>query len=217
MRVGAYLAHLGPGAPFPVVDRARLLVDAGFESLWIPQIIGRAGFVPDPFVALAAAAVAVPGVEVGTATLQVPLHHPAELAHKIRSLQAVAGERLTLGVSPGSTEADHALLGKDFAARFRTLDAQVDDLRPLGVPLLLGSWGRNVEKAARRYDGWIASAHRTSPAQIVEALARFRAAGGGRAVVTAVSDAADLEVYADAGFDDAIMVFEPGQAPATGY
>jgi hypothetical protein len=212
VRIGAYLAHLGRGAPFPPADQARRLVDAGYESLWIPQIIGREGFVPDPFVALAAAAVAVPDVEVGTATLQVPLHHPAELLHTIRSLQLVTGDRLTLGVSPGSTETDYALLDKDFATRFAVLDSRVDALRTLGVPLLLGSWGKNVEKAARRYDGWIASAHRTAPAQIVAALARFRAAGGGRAIVTGVPATADLSVYADAGFDDAIVVGD-GSAP----
>jgi hypothetical protein len=210
VRIGAYLAHLGPDAPYPVVDRARRLVEAGYESLWIPQIIGREGFVPDPFVALAAAAVAVPGVELGTATLQVPLHHPAELLHKVRSMQLVCGDRLVLGVSPGSTAADHALLDKDFAARFRTLDAALARLRELGLPLLLGSWGRNVEKAAQRYDGWIASAYRTPPAEIVAALGRFRAAGGGRAVVTAVRPA-ELAFYAEAGFDDAIVHLAPGQ------
>lgn len=209
MRVGAYLAHLGPGEPVDVVPTARRLVDAGVESLWMPQIIGRDGFVPDPFVALAAAAVAAPGIEIGTATLQVPLHHPAELAHRIRSLRLVAGDRIVLGVSPGSTETDYALLDKDFASRFAVLDARVEGLRALGVPLLLGSWGRNVEKAAQRYDGWIASALRTTPEQIVAALGRFRAAGGGRAVVTAARPT-DLAFYADAGFDDAIVVLEPG-------
>ncbi|MCE0767959.1 LLM class flavin-dependent oxidoreductase [Pseudonocardia kujensis] len=199
MKLGAYLAHLGSGSPYGVASWARRLVDAGFESLWMPQIIGRSGFVPDPFVALAAAASAVDGVELGAATVQVPLHHPADLAHKIQSLQLVCGDRLTLGLSPGSTQTDYALLDRDFGARFRTFDENVvrlrdllaegrDDLAPgAGVPpLLLGSWGKNVEKAARHFDGWLASAYRRTPDQIVEALGRFRAAGGGRAVVCAI-------------------------------
>ena len=77
------LAHLSVAEPRPVVDWARRLADAGFQSLWIPQLIGRGMFVPDPFVTLAAAAVAtrtIPGVELGTATVQVPLHHPVDLA-----------------------------------------------------------------------------------------------------------------------------------------
>ena len=67
---------------------AKRLVDAGFESLWVPQIIGRGYLVPDPFVTLAAAAAATEGVELGTATVQVPLHHPADLAHRVLSLQS---------------------------------------------------------------------------------------------------------------------------------
>ncbi|MCE3554405.1 LLM class flavin-dependent oxidoreductase [Pseudonocardia sp. RS11V-5] len=230
MKLGAYLAHLGSGLPYDVASWARRLVDAGFESLWMPQIIGRSGFVPDPFVALAAAASAVDGVELGTATVQVPLHHPAYLAHKIRSLQLVCGDRLVMGVSPGSTSTDYALLDRDFHSRFRTFDENVAKLRDLlaegrgalvagAPPLLLGSWGANVEKAARHFDGWLASAHRRTPDQIIEALGRFRAAGGGRAIVCAIplSSPADLgpvgeqlHRYREAGFDDAVVVIEPG-------
>ncbi|GAA4697027.1 hypothetical protein GCM10023215_38930 [Pseudonocardia yuanmonensis] len=223
MKLGAYLAHLGSAPPYDVASWARCLVDAGFESLWMPQIIGRSGFVPDPFVALAAAAVAAPGVEIGTATIQVPLHHPADLAHRIRSLQLVCGDRLTLGVSPGSTETDYALLDRDFRSRFRTFDENVARLRDLlgndASPLLLGSWGANVEKAARHFDGWLASAHRRTPDQILEAHSRYRAAGGGRAIVCAIplSSPADLgplgdqlHRYAEAAFDDAVVLIEPG-------
>lgn len=223
MKLGASLAHLGSGPPYDVAAWARRLVDAGFESLWMPQIIGRSGFVPDPFVASAAAAVAAPETEIGTATIQVPLHHPADLAHKIRSLQLVCGDRLTLGVSPGSTDTDYALLDRDFRSRFRTFDDNVARLRDLlgdgAPPLLLGSWGANVEKAAQHFDGWLASAYRRTPDQILEALGRFRAAGGGRAIVCAIplSSPADLAPvgeqlhrYAEAGFDDAVVVIEPG-------
>ncbi|GAA2884474.1 hypothetical protein GCM10010472_48280 [Pseudonocardia halophobica] len=222
MKLGAYLAHLGSGPPYDVASWARRLVDAGFESLWMPQIIGRSGFVPDPFVALAAAASAVDGVELGTATVQVPLHHPADLAHRIQSLQLVCGDRLTLGVSPGSTDTDYALLDRDFRSRFRTLDenvAQLRDLLPAPPPLLLGSWGANVEKAARHFDGWIASAYRRTPDQILEAHSRFRAAGGKRAVVCAIPLSSpatlgpvgeQLHRYAEAGFDDAVVVIERG-------
>lgn len=105
MRLGATLAQLTPAPPLAIAEWAKRLVAAGFESLWVPQIIGRGFLVPDPFVALAVAATATEGVELGTATLQVPLHHPADLAHRILSLMSVCGDRLTLGVSPGSTDA----------------------------------------------------------------------------------------------------------------
>jgi alkanesulfonate monooxygenase SsuD/methylene tetrahydromethanopterin reductase-like flavin-dependent oxidoreductase (luciferase family) len=232
VRLGATLAHLSPGPPIAIAEQARRLVGAGFESLWIPQVIGRGYLVPDPFVTLAVAATATDGVEVGTATVQVPLHHPADLAHRMLSLASVCGDRLTLGVSPGSTDVDYATFDRDYAARFRTFDENLARLRVLlaqgledlgpdaGVPpLLLGSWGAKVERAAREFDGWLASGYRRTPDQVIAAHERFRAAGGRRAIVCAIplSGSDDLgpigehlQRYAEAGFDDAVVLIEPG-------
>ncbi|MBN9099752.1 MULTISPECIES: LLM class flavin-dependent oxidoreductase [unclassified Pseudonocardia] len=236
MRLGATLAYLSPGPPLPIAETAKRLVGEGFESLWVPQVIGRGFLVPDPFVTLAAAATATEGVEVGTATVQVPLHHPADLAHRMLSLMAVCGDRLTLGVSPGSTDVDYATFDRDHATRFRTFDANLMRLRALLAeghderadlaprparvpPLLLGSWGARVEKAAREFDGWLASGYRSTADQIVAAHERYRAAGGRRAIVCAIplSGKEDLgpvgeqlHRYAEAGFDDAVVLIEPG-------
>jgi alkanesulfonate monooxygenase SsuD/methylene tetrahydromethanopterin reductase-like flavin-dependent oxidoreductase (luciferase family) len=236
VRLGATLAHLSPGRQRPIVEQAKRLVGAGFESLWIPQVIGRGFLVPDPFVALAAAATATADVEIGTATLQLPLHHPADLAYRILSLQSVCGDRLSLGVSPGSTESDFAAFDRDYTSRFRTFDENLARLRilltrgrderadlsphPPGCPpLLLGSWGANVDKAAREFDGWLASAHRRTADQILAAHERYRAGGGRRAIVCtiAVSEPSGLgptgellHRYAEAGFDDAVVLIEPG-------
>ena len=239
MRLGATLAHLSAAPPHPVAEWAKRLVGAGFESLWIHQVIGRGHLVPDPFVTLAAAATATAtatgGVEVGTATVQIPLAHPADLAHRILSLRSVCGDRLTLGVSPGSTEVDFVTLDRDHAARFRTFDENLArlrvlladggderaDLAPTGgcPPLLLGSWGAKVERAAREFDGWLASGYRRTPDQIIAAYERYRAAGGRRAMVCAIQLTGEddlgptgemLHRYAEAGFDDAVVVIEPG-------
>ena len=238
MRLGATLAHLSDAPPFAVDQWADRLVTAGFESLWTPNIVGRGSLIPDPFVTLATAAAATPDVELGTATVQVPLYHPADLAHRVLSLMAACGGRLTLGVSPGSTETDFATLDRDYANRFATFHRNTERLRvllangrdehavltpaaPAGgrPPLLLGSWGANVERAARDFDGWLASGHRRTPDQIIAAHERYRAAGGGRAIVCAIplSRRDDLEPggealrrYAQAGFDDAVVVMAPG-------
>lgn len=238
MRLGATLVHLSDAPPFAVAPWAERLVAAGFESLWTPHIIGRGPLVPDPFVTLAAAATATEDVELGTATVQVPLFHPADLAHRVLSLMSVCGSRLTLGLSPGSTETDYATLDRDYAARFTTFHRDVDRLRvlladgrddraqlargvePGGRPaFLLGSWGANVERAARDFDGWLASGYRTTPDQIVAAHERYRAAGGRRAIVCAIPlhsrddlepTGAALRRYARAGFDDAVVLIQPG-------
>ena len=238
MRLGATLVHLSDAPPYAVAPWAKRLVAAGFESLWTPHIIGRGSLIPDPFVTLAAAATATQGVELGTATVQVPLYHPADLAHRVLSLMSVCGDRLTLGVSPGSTQADFAALDRDYSTRFATfhrntarLRALLDhgrdehaDLAPAGVAggrpaLLLGSWGANVERAARDFDGWLASGYRRTPDQIIAAHERYRAAGGRRAIVCAIPlDRRDdleptgevLRRYARAGFDDAVVAIGPG-------
>jgi alkanesulfonate monooxygenase SsuD/methylene tetrahydromethanopterin reductase-like flavin-dependent oxidoreductase (luciferase family) len=236
MRLGATLAHLSPGPPMVNAERAKRLVGAGFESLWVPQVIGRGFMVADPFVTLAVAATATEGVELGTATVQVALHHPVDLAHRMLSLALVCGDRLTLGVSPGSTDTDYAAFDQDYAARFRTFEQNMARLRPLlqygrdarvdiapadvarRIPLLLGSWGANVERAAREFDGWLASGVRRSTDQIIAAHERFRAAGGRRAIVCALrlADEHDLgpmgealQRYAEAGFDDAVVLIDP--------
>jgi alkanesulfonate monooxygenase SsuD/methylene tetrahydromethanopterin reductase-like flavin-dependent oxidoreductase (luciferase family) len=237
VRLGATLAHLSVAPPRPVAEWARRLVDAGFESLWTPQIIGRGFLVPDPFVTLAVAATATEGVELGTATVQVPLHHPADLAHRILSLESVCGDRLSMGVSPGSTETDYDAFDRDHAARFRTFDQNLVRLRVLlahggdehadlapvarttaGPPLLLGSWGAKVERAAREFDGWLASAYRRTAEEIIAAHERYRAAGGRRAIVCAVRLTGPddlgptgelLQRFAEAGFDDAVVLIEP--------
>jgi alkanesulfonate monooxygenase SsuD/methylene tetrahydromethanopterin reductase-like flavin-dependent oxidoreductase (luciferase family) len=238
MRLGATLAHLSDAPPFAVARWADRLVAAGFESLWTPNIIGRGALVPDPFVTLAAAAIATQDVELGTATVQVPLYHPADLAHRMLSLMSLCGGRLTLGVSPGSTETDFATLDRDYTTRFTTFHRNIARLRvllehgrdehaslsPAAVPagrpaLLLGSWGANVERAARDFDGWLASGYRRPPDQIIDAHERYRAAGGGRAIVCAIplNSPDDLEPtgealrrYAQAGFDDAVVLIGPG-------
>lgn len=239
MRLGATLVHLSDAPPYATARWAERLVAAGFESLWTPEVVGRGALVPDPFVTLAAAAAVTEDVELGTATVQVPLHHPAELAHRMLSLQALCGDRLTLGVSPGSTAADYLALERDHSTRFAAFGRDVDRLRtlladggddhatlapapPRRPDLLLGSWGRNVERAAREFDGWLAAGTRRPVEQIVEAHERYRAAGGARAVVCAVPVDRDdpgvtadaLRRYAEAGFDDAVVLLAPdGPSP----
>jgi len=131
VRLGATLVHLSDAPPYDVARRAQRLVTAGFESLWTPHIIGRGSLIPDPFVVLATAATATSAVELGTATVQVPLYHPADLAYRVLSLKAVCGDRLTLGISPGSTETDFTTLDRDYAARFATFHRNASRLRTL--------------------------------------------------------------------------------------
>ena len=195
----------------------------------------------DPLLALTAAAAVTTRVELGTGILQLPLYDPADVVLKVLTLMQIAGDRLLLGVGAGSTQADYALHDEDFSQRFHQLEIRLKALRegfesgqvgsgdvglPAnlrgGPPLLLGTWGQSVRRAATEFDGWIASGMHRTPAECGEALTAYRAEGGQRAIVSTiiVSGTTDvgalrelLESYAEAGFDDAVLMVYPG-APA---
>ena len=239
MRLGALLGPIADASiANALAEQARRYAGDGMQSLWSAQAVGRGFMITDPFVALSVAATVADSVENGTAVVQVPLYHPVELAHRVLSLQQICGGRLIFGVGAGSTERDFAAFGRDYAGRFATLRSSVETLRTVfatgragdtdlspwpvvmgGPPLFLGSWGNGVLRAAREYDGWIASANYRTPEQVVAALTAYRQAGGGRAIVSTIQvpPAADLgelkaklDRFADAGFDDAVVMILPG-------
>jgi alkanesulfonate monooxygenase SsuD/methylene tetrahydromethanopterin reductase-like flavin-dependent oxidoreductase (luciferase family) len=213
---------VGGGEPGPstLADNARLLERLGYRSLWVFDAVGRGFLLPDPLMALTVAAtVTGPRVELGTGVLQLPIRNPAEVAHRALTLHLLAGDRLLLGVGPGSTATDFATFsGPDgleaaFDQRFERFDRQLAELRdwlgtgahgdhrlgpePVGVggpKLLLAGWrGRWVERAAVESDGWIASGTYADDDTLADAIGRFRRSGGTRAIVT------NLRVEADPG------------------
>ncbi|MYE24197.1 MAG: LLM class flavin-dependent oxidoreductase [Gammaproteobacteria bacterium] len=103
MRLGALLGPVtGNSPPDFLAEQARTYANAGFDSLWSAQALGRGFMLPDPFVALSVAATAA-DVEIGTAVVQAPLYDPMDLAHRVFSLQQICGDRLTMGLGAGST------------------------------------------------------------------------------------------------------------------
>jgi F420-dependent oxidoreductase-like protein len=70
--------------------------DAGFESIWVPQI-------PDEIDALTAVALmgsATARVELGTAVMPIQTRHPVAMAQQALANQAVCEGRFTLGLGP---------------------------------------------------------------------------------------------------------------------
>jgi alkanesulfonate monooxygenase SsuD/methylene tetrahydromethanopterin reductase-like flavin-dependent oxidoreductase (luciferase family) len=211
VRLGLALPHaegaVGPVTGEAVLAAARRVEEAGFASLWCFDAIGRGFIVPDPLVALAAAAAATRRVELGTCILQVPLRRPVELARSVLTTHLLAGGRLLLGVGAGSTRDDFEAVGVDFDRRMALLGEGLDVMRRLwrgervgaaalspwpaalgGPPVLIGSWSGEhwIPRAAREFDGWIGSGHRSSFATFAEGIRRYRAAGGTRAILTNV-------------------------------
>jgi alkanesulfonate monooxygenase SsuD/methylene tetrahydromethanopterin reductase-like flavin-dependent oxidoreductase (luciferase family) len=186
---------------------ARQVEARGFHGLWVTDSFGRGRPTLDPIVLMSVIAAVSRRVEIGTCVLQVPVRHPAELAHRIQSLHALAGDRLMLGVGSGSTKADFDVVGQDYEARFKTLMSALDIMRqawrgePLtggtltpwpgtegGPNLLLGAWRnkRWIVYAAERCAGWIASGLYSQPEELERGVQFYRDAGGRRAVLSNV-------------------------------
>jgi len=214
-----------------LADAARRIEEAGFDSAWVFDSLGRGRLLPDPLTALAVAGTVTRRLELGTGVLQVPLRRPMELAHRVLTTHLVCGGRLRLGVGAGSTAADFAAVGVDFASRFRLLDESLAIMRQLwagarvgdaelgppwpiaagGPPILIGSWAgsRWIERAAKEFDGWVASGARSSWRLIAEGIARFRKLGGKRAVLTNVNVGLEAEKPSPDGPDDPFDLIGP--------
>jgi alkanesulfonate monooxygenase SsuD/methylene tetrahydromethanopterin reductase-like flavin-dependent oxidoreductase (luciferase family) len=201
----------GVEAPRQTLERmasyARRVEASGFPGIWVTDSLGRGRPTLDPLVALGALAAVTKRVELGTAVLQVSLRNPVELAHRVQSVQALAGGRLRLGVGSGSTKADFDLLGADFQQRFRNLMSALDVMRrawrgePVnagtltpwpgtegGPPVLLGAWRnpRWIAYAAKQCRGWIASGVYSSWQDLETGMRLYREAGGSNAVLANV-------------------------------
>jgi alkanesulfonate monooxygenase SsuD/methylene tetrahydromethanopterin reductase-like flavin-dependent oxidoreductase (luciferase family) len=255
MRLGIGLPHQrADGTSFTTAEimaRARSIEAAGFDGIWVPDSIGRLSTPrPDPLMWLLLAGAATMHIELGTAVLQVPLRGTVELAQRLLTLHAVTGGRFVAGLGAGSTQADFDAVGADYPGRFRALREALPRMRRLfhgetvdaaslhpwpgtggGPPIVIGSWesGPWVIRAATEYDGWMASAGKTTFTALAEGIQRYRDAGGKRAMVgtldvdltaptTSLGDderftlrcgpqaaAERLQRLAELGYDDALL------------
>jgi alkanesulfonate monooxygenase SsuD/methylene tetrahydromethanopterin reductase-like flavin-dependent oxidoreductase (luciferase family) len=234
-----------------------MLEKAGFDAIWMGENINRTNFTPDTIQMLLLAAAATNHVEVGTTIIEVPLRNPAELALRLLTTHMLTGGRFVAGLGAGSTKADFDACGVDFEQRFSIMSRSLPMIRKLlkgetvgesinlkpppeiagGPPMIIGAWASGiwVKRAARDYDGWMASGH---PANRVETLAEgmkvFRENGGKRALIVTVGvdltaetkpmaggpfnlrcdakeAAARLQYLVELGFDDVHLVGRPEQ------
>jgi len=213
MRLGINLpSRRADGTPLSmaeVLTRARKIEEAGFDGIWIGDTVYRGQHVsPDPLMWLLAAATVTQRIELGVAVLQLPLRTPFEFAQRLITMHALTGGRFSLGVGAGSTKADFDAVGVDYEERFKLLSSYLPIVRRLvngeqvgtaslnpwavsgrGARMLIGSWasGPWVVRAAREYDGWLASGRYTKGMTgLAEGIKRYREAGGRRALVANV-------------------------------
>src|SRR5512134_1849015 len=77
-----------------LIADAEAAEQAGFTSIWVPQIPGDF----DAFTAITLMGQATERVELGTAVLPIQTRHPIAMAQEALSVQAVCGGRFTLGL-----------------------------------------------------------------------------------------------------------------------
>jgi len=262
MRLGINIPREHPdGRPYnasDVMTRARAIEAAGFDGIWLGESMNRGTPSVDTLAVLSVAAAATSRVQIGSAVLQVPLRRPAELAQRLLSLHALSGRRFAAGLGAGSTRADFDACGIDYANRFKLFAAALPEVRRLcngeqvgaanlhpwpsvagGPPMLIGAWASGiwVKRAARDYDGWIASGrHNNHFRTLAEGLKVYRDNGGKRVLIATVGidlqaptkpladdepfnlrcgpdeAAVRLQQLAGLGVDDVLLVMRPQQS-----
>ncbi len=150
--------------------------------------------------ALAAVLSATKTMAVGTSVTLPIVRGPVPMAKALAAIDILSNGRLFVGVGPGSSPLDYAIVGMNYEERWKRFDEVIQLLRVLwsadkvhlsgrfyssadyelepkpvqrsGPPIWIGSWGSDagLRRVARLGDGWLASAYNTTPSQFRVAL-----------------------------------------------
>jgi probable F420-dependent oxidoreductase len=105
------------------------IAGAGFDSLWLPEVLTRPG--PDPLVGLAWVSGACPGLKIGT-TMLLPGRNLVWLAKAAATLDVLSGGRFLLTFVPGlSVGGESSAIGIPSAARAEQMEDALPVLRRL--------------------------------------------------------------------------------------
>ena len=127
------------------------------------------------------------------------------------------------GVGRGDRVAILAYNGPEYfelefaAGKTGDLDLSVPPSLAGGPPLLYGTWGKRVARAATEFAGWIGSALYRSDEQVIASLETYRTHGGNRAIISSIvmgagdekAQRARLDSFVEAGFDEAVVMLRP--------
>ena len=96
------------------VRTAALADQLGFDAIWASEHHRSAlNICPDPPTFLAHLAGITERIRLGTAIVNLPLHHPSFLAERVAMVDNLSGGRLELGVGRGFAAADYLQAGVD--------------------------------------------------------------------------------------------------------
>ncbi len=170
MDVGIALPNAVPGTTGErLTEWARRAEARGFSSLGTIDRVRYDNY--EPLIALAAAAAVTERIGLATTVLLAPLRtNTAELAKQARSVNALSGGRLTLGLGLGAREDDYEVSDVELKGRGKRFDAMLAEMREAwegdeigpfaaGAPrVVIGGHAETAfARAAKFGDGWIAA------------------------------------------------------------
>ncbi|MGH3146897.1 MAG: LLM class flavin-dependent oxidoreductase [Rubrobacter sp.] len=207
MDYGAHLPQVDlDGRPWSLrrlLDFAQTAEELGFRALSANDHL----LFPRPWLdgptALAAVLARTGQMDLATTVALPVVRGPVALAKSLAAIDLLSDGRLVVGVGPGSSARDYAVVGISFEERWKRLDEAVRALRSLwygegppfegefystegitleprpaqrpGPPIWIGSWGSEagLGRTARLGEGWLASAYNTTPEAFAAALGRL--------------------------------------------
>ncbi|HEX7165892.1 MAG TPA: LLM class F420-dependent oxidoreductase [Acidimicrobiales bacterium] len=107
------------------VEQVRRAADAGFASVWTPQVFGL-----DALTMLTIAGREVPGVELGTAVVPIYGRHPMHLGLQAINTQIAVGGRLSLGIGLSHQVVVENMWGLSFDKPARFMREYLEALLP---------------------------------------------------------------------------------------
>jgi 5,10-methylenetetrahydromethanopterin reductase len=215
MRIGVHSATTNRATVDDVVAEVRAAADAGLAGYWAPMLAGL-----DTLTALAVAGREVPGIELGTAVVPMPLRSPYALAQQVKTVQQVVAQRLVVGIGTSHEKFTTGVFGaewrppltaaRDYLPRLR------DALDGTGTQVLLGAVNpKMVALAVELADGVITwSAGEATIAMIADAVrdagrqSPFRVVAALPVCVTDDESGARAHIKARLGRDDGLPSYQ---------
>ncbi|HET6190265.1 MAG TPA: TIGR03564 family F420-dependent LLM class oxidoreductase [Trebonia sp.] len=174
--IGLALSAPGPdrvtNAVDALVSQARDAAAAGLASVWLGQMYDL-----DALTALAAVAVQVPEIGLGTAVTVTHTRHPITMSSQAQTVQAASGGRLVLGLGVSHRRPIEQRYGIDFDRPARHMREYLTALRPLLRDGTVAFQGQTLTADTAGFSGQVSGS--TPPTVLVAALgpAMLRLAG----------------------------------------
>jgi probable F420-dependent oxidoreductase len=189
----------GESEPSVLASAAEAILEHGFDSIWLPEILTRPG--PDPVAALAWLSGRHPRLKIGT-TMLLPGRHILRLAKQLATLDRLSGGRFLVTFVPGIAQGpERDAIGVPVAERGHAIERglpavrrllegdEVDGftLSPLPAQKVFSMWlggtvPASLDRCGRLADGWLPSLITPEEGAAGRAVIEQAAADAGRTI-----------------------------------